>query len=657
MAYLYSRHMALVILALAAGCQAVPDHGKGGALREEQHEAFLPPLHEMMGGPREAMAAATSKVEALANQLNQLKEEESTEVTNMRAEYSRRLRQQQREIDAKVASNSKVSMEIEELKHSNAGTRRHAVELQTSNKALTAQLNKLQSDISNAQEFAAESLNKADDREAGELSILKQLADKEAEQKAVEAKAASLNRIAAAGRVSALQMKMDGNATEDLLQSLHSGLAAFRQAGNQTLTALQQSFEEQHTAGELRKAELLKEEQGLNETKNAELVLQKRLNDAVSHLEETNSYLTHRRESLLAFVRGFGETEAVEGKNAPVLLQLGKEVEKNSSAEASPNSIFEALSSQTKDIEKHLQETHKSNMEEAAKQQADFNRRLSEQVKESESQEKENQKLGSEIEDLKSSNAELRARSEILQQQCSLSRDRLKTLQQNMSSALEFVRGSVKSLDDSEAPELSILSELKQQQSERDAAEEKARRLAEVAAQHLKTQSHEKISLLSTFGSEAPKVQGEAASKAILESLAGGFESMAAAQKERLAAMEAHFSAEFEAGKQHQKALMKTHEELVAAKDALTQLKQRLTEAVKHLEETSKELQNRIEGLQTYLNKVGERPDQSADKTAALKAKKSANFLGTVEESSEQVKSSSEPQGPVSWLMNLVTGR
>eukprot|EP00448_Togula_jolla_P004244 CAMPEP_0170609048 /NCGR_PEP_ID=MMETSP0224-20130122/21912_1 /TAXON_ID=285029 /ORGANISM="Togula jolla, Strain CCCM 725" /LENGTH=1056 /DNA_ID=CAMNT_0010934319 /DNA_START=49 /DNA_END=3219 /DNA_ORIENTATION=- len=160
--------------------------------------------------------------QALSKHLSSLKEQIALKhsmglaaLQKEKADYEEKLDAVRHELHGMRAHNLNISAEIEERQNIVYLLRSRAKDLQNSNQALKAFLWQLQTNSTSAVDFVNSALERADDSEAPELSILEEMNKEDAELRAVEEKQRGLQMIMDAGNDPDLE---DGDEDQDLLE-------------------------------------------------------------------------------------------------------------------------------------------------------------------------------------------------------------------------------------------------------------------------------------------------------------------------------------------------------------------------------------------------------------------------------------------------------
>jgi len=560
----------------------------------EEPKSVLTSANKVLSEPMEAYQAVNSKISELMTRLSDQHTEAAAEVASRKARYERTLKAELEREQSIKAANAAITKEIHHVQNLNGDLRWRAATLGHSNDAMRSDLRSLQENMTMAQEFVATSLSHSDDAQAAELEVLAELAANDAKEAESKLKSQRLQEISGKSKVSTLQFRSSRSSPEELMAVLSSGLADLKMEENATLASMKQMFDTQFNEANSRCASLLDEQTALNTTRSTAQQLNKRLESAVHHLEQTEKYL----KAQINAIRGFAGKMAMPAKQEEAsLLQWGPrakpQLPKAVEISKQPNDVFQQLSSQLKNLEESLGESRKETAAATAKQQEEYKRQLLQQERENEALEKSNAVVSKEIEDLRKSNEGLRMEADDLETESAAFRAQLMEMQANMTNAQEFALEALTKLDDKDAAELQVLTELAKKEAEEEAEKEKRQRLDAVG-------SLRHAAMLE----ETPQMDSESASS-LVSGVTESLEKLQKAQAEREATLKAAFEHDFQLGVERHEKLTKEQAELEATKQSLTTLQERLQAAVSHLKETRKQLAEKVSSLQTFLHGLG----------------------------------------------------
>merc|ERR1719428_1291661 len=94
-------------------------------------------------------------------------------MAKQKAAFEEKLKQQETGNQMVIAANANISAEIKELQKGNAALRKHAKQIQESNRVMRTELHTLEAHLGVAKDFTASSLKETDDSKNSLLQVLK----------------------------------------------------------------------------------------------------------------------------------------------------------------------------------------------------------------------------------------------------------------------------------------------------------------------------------------------------------------------------------------------------------------------------------------------------------------------------------------------------
>jgi len=272
--------------------------------------------------------------------------------------------------------------------------------------------------------------------------------------------------------------------------------------------------------------------------------------------------------------------------------------------------VFKKLNVQIGALEQRLAAAKQGNKEAVARQQQVFTEKLRRQLEEIEALTSANSVIANQVEHLKQSTASLRAHADKLQENVTFTEEKLRGILTNLTTAEEFVSSSLRSFNMANSSEMQVLAELAQKDADKAIREAKNARLAEIKSISM--------SMMQTEVSPQFDQEDKSGLKDLMQKVATGLDSLAPAQEERLASLEASFRSKFDDGERKRIALAQQQADLNSTKTSLVELESRLKVAVQHLEEMTVQLQERADAARIFVHRIG---DQSLewDRLAAIR--------------------------------------
>jgi len=269
----------------------------------------LPPVRTLLGSSKGVADDLSQEVDRLQEKLRAFQEEQAAKIANKRATYEHNLTALQKEIRTTEAANAVISDKIDHRKHDNQALLQHAHALSSDNDALRADLAALRLNLSSAVEFVERALDGANDTEAEELRVIRDLEARHEANSANREHRERLEEIESLD-VSLLHLENEGNVSvsdenpESMVETLGSSFESLVKGQHATEASLRELFLRHYSEGAEQLAELLQRQGRLNNTMASVTELHADLEAAAAHLDEVHEDLKNQAQQL----RGFAET-------------------------------------------------------------------------------------------------------------------------------------------------------------------------------------------------------------------------------------------------------------------------------------------------------------------------------------------------------------
>jgi hypothetical protein len=132
----------------------------------------LPEVSTMLSEASGTLKSVNSQASNLEAKVVQGQMQSETKMSKQKAAYEMKLKQQEENNRKVIAANAKISAEIKQLKSSNAAFKKHAREIEETNRVMRSQLHTLQSREVAAMQFIDKSLESTDDSKNALLQVL-----------------------------------------------------------------------------------------------------------------------------------------------------------------------------------------------------------------------------------------------------------------------------------------------------------------------------------------------------------------------------------------------------------------------------------------------------------------------------------------------------
>lgn len=133
----------------------------------------LPAVSQMLSEASGTLKAVNSKASNLEARVVQAQMQSESKMAKQKAAFEEKLKQQEDSNLAVIKSNANISSEIKSLQASNAALKKHAHEVEETNKVMRSELRTLESRLGAAKDFTAKSLTSTDDSKNSLLQVLK----------------------------------------------------------------------------------------------------------------------------------------------------------------------------------------------------------------------------------------------------------------------------------------------------------------------------------------------------------------------------------------------------------------------------------------------------------------------------------------------------
>jgi len=555
-------------------------------------------MRDVMKGPKNVFQNLHSQMNKLSLKLAQ-EQEKSTEVVHeMKAGFEKNLTKEKKHNDDIMKANVGLESDINSLQADSKKLRSKAMELRQENRDLIADLRLIQNNVTTVIEFTANALNQSHEmlEVAPELHVLTELATKdEVSKKDRDHKKRLLN--VAKGKSFSLLQVASRSASQDpsgVLATMNEALTQLENEENASKANLTASFDRDFQELMGGRADLLKEQEQLNTTKNNAIELKKKLTSAMDHLTASHKTLTQQAKSTRKFA------EKLSGRPLPKsplsLLQTSAETHGQkvlpgvAAVMSKPKAIFSKMNNHVNNLEGRLAEVQTQNLEEISKQKRKYEANLTTQKEYQHKIERGNKVVKLDIQHLHQSIGRLRSAASDLEKKNVVLVADLKKVQANITTAEEFTAQALNSSDEMlyNAPEIAVLTELAKKDEAMGSENDHHKRLKEIG---------DATSLLQFSKGADPKN--------LLEIMTNALTELSQEQSASEISLKESFLAEYAEGEEKTEALLKQQDELNATKVAAIELQDQLAEAVEHLQNTHHQLKERSSSLHAFAARLG----------------------------------------------------
>lgn len=133
----------------------------------------LPAVSQMLSEASGTLKSVNSKASNLEARVVQAQMQSESKMAKQKAAFEEKLKQQEDSNQAVIKANANISAEIKSLQGSNAALKKHAHEVEETNKVMRSELRTLESRLGVAKDFTAKSLTSTDDSKNSLLQVLK----------------------------------------------------------------------------------------------------------------------------------------------------------------------------------------------------------------------------------------------------------------------------------------------------------------------------------------------------------------------------------------------------------------------------------------------------------------------------------------------------
>lgn len=133
----------------------------------------LPAVSQMLSEASGTLKSVSSQASGLEARVVQAQMQSESKMAKQKAAFEEKLKQQEESNQAVIDVNSNITSDIQNLKDKNAAIKKHAKEIEETNKVMRSELKTLQSHLGVAKDFTAKSLTSTDDSKSSLLQVLK----------------------------------------------------------------------------------------------------------------------------------------------------------------------------------------------------------------------------------------------------------------------------------------------------------------------------------------------------------------------------------------------------------------------------------------------------------------------------------------------------
>jgi len=133
----------------------------------------LPAVSQMLSEASGTLKSVSSQASGLEARVVQAQMQSESRMAKQKAAFEEKLKQQERGNQAVIDANGNITAEIKTLQTNNAALKKHAKEIEETNKVMRSELRTLQSRLGVAKDFTAKSLTATDDSKSSLLQVLK----------------------------------------------------------------------------------------------------------------------------------------------------------------------------------------------------------------------------------------------------------------------------------------------------------------------------------------------------------------------------------------------------------------------------------------------------------------------------------------------------
>jgi len=133
----------------------------------------LPAVSQMLSEASGTLKSVSSRASGLEARVVQAQMQSESKMAKQKAAFEEKLKQQEESNQAVIAANGGISAQIKSLQGSNAALKKHAHEIEETNKVMRSELRSLESRLGAAKDFTATALTSTDDSKNSLLQVLK----------------------------------------------------------------------------------------------------------------------------------------------------------------------------------------------------------------------------------------------------------------------------------------------------------------------------------------------------------------------------------------------------------------------------------------------------------------------------------------------------
>jgi len=292
------------------------------------------------------------------------------------------------------------------------------------------------------------------------------------------------------------------------------------------------------------------------------------------------------------------DVSKVKLPSVPAALDVGQsgfpEMPTVASLLSASTKSLETLDLRAAKLQKKLRTLQEENSLRLQHQKAVFEKKLKEQEESNLEIVKSNAVVAKSIMELQSENNALLTESQALQKGNAVRSREFKLLEQDLRASQSFVKEALSATDDSDAKDLEILQELKE-----DKPEDKALSFLSIEADAAEE------AMAETKPADASVKDLEESPESLLTLLGTGVKEVEQQGKDSEANLKQLFKTHFQAGVKRHKALLAQQDMLNSTKKALTEYQEKLRVAKKHLQSTQTGMDSQLKSSGRFLQKVG----------------------------------------------------
>jgi hypothetical protein len=337
----------------------------------------LPEVSTILSEASGTLKSVNSQASSLQAKVVQVQMQSESRMAKQKAAFEEKLKQQEQGNQMVITANANISSEIKNLKKRNADLRKHAKQLQESNRVMRTELHSLEGRLLAAKEFTTASLKSTDDSKNSLLQVLKtngngnrhhhntlvetsssskrdadddddeedsddtdsddddsdDAADSflsvsmETHRSSADGASSFMAAISelesAVPAVGAQPVEVNSEADpSDLLTVLAKDVSRLAEQEKKSEKELKARFIKDFRAGAKRHQALMSQQKGLIATRGSLLALQAQLKDAEAHLEATKKALQSRLHAIGQFMQKLAHFAMAPEHEVPHLMEV-----------------------------------------------------------------------------------------------------------------------------------------------------------------------------------------------------------------------------------------------------------------------------------------------------------------------------------------------